>query len=57
MSKTDNQRLMELCEAIDQFHCPQEVKDKAYELFGITTETIYEHPALTQLNSLLKKFD
>ena len=57
MTKTPNQQLIDLCEAIDQFDCPQEIKDKAYELFGITTETIWEHPAKTQYDKLLKMFD
>ena len=44
MSGSDNQRLIKLCEAIDQFHCPQEIKDKAYKLFGIESRTVYEMP-------------
>lgn len=54
---TDNQRLLNLLKAIDEFHCPQSVKDSARELFGITTKEIYVHPAQRQLDDLNKRFD
>ena len=54
---TDNERLINLLKAIDQFHCPQEVKLRGYEVFGVTTKDIYVHPAQRQLDDLNKRFD
>ena len=54
---TGNERLINLLKAIDEFHCEQSVKDRAYLLFGITTKEIYVHPAQRQLDDLNKRFD
>ena len=48
---------MNLCQAIDEFHCPQWVKDEAYELFGIESNTIYKHPAQEQLDKINDLFE
>lgn len=53
---TDNQRLINLCRAIDEFHCEQSVKDRAYLLFGITTKDLYVHPAQRQMDLINKQF-
>ena len=54
---TDNERLINLLKAIDEFHCPQEVKDRGREVFGVATKNIYVHPAQKQLDDLNKRFD
>ena len=55
MSK--NQRLINLCQSIDEFHCPQWVKDEAYELFGITSEMTYLNPLQEQLDRINDLFE
>ena len=54
---TDTERLINLLKAIDEFHCPQEVKDRGYEVFGVTTKDIYVHPLQQQLDKINGIFD
>jgi hypothetical protein len=48
----DNERLINLLKAIDEFHCPQEVKQQALEVFGITQKVVYVHPLQQQLDKI-----
>ena len=54
---TDNETLINLLKAIDEFQCPQAVKQRALEVFGITSETVYVHPLKQQLDSINSVFD
>lgn len=54
---TLNERLINLLKAIDEFHCPQRVKQRALEVFGITSETVYVHPLKQQLDKINGIFD
>jgi hypothetical protein len=57
MKPTDNERLINLCKAIDEFHCPREVKQQALKVLGITSETVYHHPLQQQMDKINKLFD
>lgn len=55
---TDFERSANLLKAIDQFHCPEEVKERARETLGFGKPVeIYVHPAQRQLDDLNKRFD
>lgn len=54
---TENERLINLCQAIDEFHCPQEVKDEAFKLFGIEDNIIYKHPLAEQMDRINALFE
>tara|TARA_R110000803_G_scaffold127899_1_gene195289 strand:+ start:512 stop:721 length:210 start_codon:yes stop_codon:yes gene_type:complete len=54
---TDNERFINLLKAIDEFHCPQAVKQRALDAFGITQKVVYEHPLQQQLDSINRIFD
>jgi hypothetical protein len=54
---TENQRLADLIHAIEEFHCPQWVKDEAFELFGIESKTIYKNPLSEQMDRINGLFE